>query len=495
MTVTYIQHVHTAGNVGTFIRLLRMWKGGVAKGIWKDLLIYVGLYAGISITYRIGRYWNEGLPGNKESAVLAGFERFCVFMDRFDEYIPLGFILGFYVTQVVNRWWTQVMAIPWVDTLCMNLASYLPGVRMKNTRRLITRWAMLANILTLRRVSTSVVKRFPTYQHLVETGLMTEKEMKKLEQLDNTTEGLHATAWYPIQWAQGSLRKAKDDGSITSDLLFQELQQNLQDISSGNGTLLMYAWVNIPLVYTQLVTIAVHVYFFVTLFSRQYLNPSSYTISSGGEYLCVPPGTADSVNLVGYDESILDFYVPFFTILQFVFYFGWLKVAETLINPFGEDDDDIDANYIIDRNFQIGYLMVSAEDDDEEPEEDTYGDTIPPASLPHTVSSYKNKEPAPVLPTDNLHLSEQAMMLNNPEHPVFSQLQITTTSPRSSPSLDVKQNHAVIEMIKSKPHDSILNKEEGVSSLPVAKESDQTSSKTSEPDEDIENTKELTTLI
>ena len=35
----------------------------------------------------------------------------------------------------------------------------------------------------------------------------------------------------------------------------------------------------------------------------------------------------------------LDFYYPLFLTLQFAFYVGWLKVAETLINPFGEDDD------------------------------------------------------------------------------------------------------------------------------------------------------------
>ena len=45
--------------------------------------------------------------------------------------------------------------------------------------------------------------------------------------------------------------------------------------------------------------------------------------------------------------------LPIFTILEFVGYLGWIKVAETLLNPFGDDDEDFEINYLIDRNVQV----------------------------------------------------------------------------------------------------------------------------------------------
>ena len=80
----------------------------------------------------------------------------------------------------------------------------------------------------------------------------------------------------------------------------------------------------------QVVTLAVYTYFLTTLMGRQFLDPSK-----------------------DYDGHEVDFYFPVFTFLQFFFYMGWLKVAEVLINPFGEDDDDFDMNWLIDRNLQV----------------------------------------------------------------------------------------------------------------------------------------------
>ena len=37
---------------------------------------------------------------------------------------------------------------------------------------------------------------------------------------------------------------------------------------------------------------------------------------------------------------------------------GWLKTAEALLNPYGEDDEDFDTNWMVDRHLQVSYMMV-----------------------------------------------------------------------------------------------------------------------------------------
>ena len=63
-----------------------------------------------------------------------------------------------------------------------------------------------------------------------------------------------------------------------------------------------------------------------------------------------------------FDEHTPDFYIPVFTILEFICYSGWIKVAETLLNPFGDDDEDFEINYLIDRNLQVSYIIVDDAD-------------------------------------------------------------------------------------------------------------------------------------
>ena len=100
--------------------------------------------------------------------------------------IPLTFVLGFYVTLIVGRWWTQYNLLPWPDTMAILVISFLTGKeeRQRLMRRNIIRYVLLSYCMATRAVSFRVKKRFPDLTHLVDAGLMREDEYKVLVTLD-----------------------------------------------------------------------------------------------------------------------------------------------------------------------------------------------------------------------------------------------------------------------------------------------------------------------
>ncbi|XP_026671178.1 bestrophin-3 isoform X2 [Ceratina calcarata] len=240
-------------------------------------------------------------------------------------------------------------------------------------RRNIVRYAVLAYVITLQRISLRVKRRFPTLQHIVDVGLMMESEKKIFEMMNK--KAAMSKYWMPLVWATNIINRARREALITSDQVVQTLLVELSDIRKRLGALIGYDTVCVPLVYTQVVTLSLYAYFFSALLGRQFIDR---TDADGGKY------------------EVPDMYFPFFTALQFCFYVGWLKVAEVLINPFGEDDDDIELNWLIDRHIKAGYMIVD-EMHEEHPEllKDQYWDEVVPKDLPYTVASeqYRREEP------------------------------------------------------------------------------------------------------
>ena len=93
------------------------------------------------------------------------FELLCIYADRFSSSIPLSFLTGFYVTQVVNRWWEQFMALPWPDQLAFKLLAFVPG-NVSNPLNLIELFE------TFKPISNLFIIKFQTFHLKVGETLM-----------------------------------------------------------------------------------------------------------------------------------------------------------------------------------------------------------------------------------------------------------------------------------------------------------------------------------
>ena len=81
-------------------------------------------------------------------------------------------------------------------------------------------------------------------------------------------------------------------------------------------------------------------------------------VNSYGDVYNVTNSTLDYYLKAPYRDHSPDFQIPFFTVVEFLCYMGWIKVAANLLNPFGDDDEDFKINYLIDRNLQVNQFKL-----------------------------------------------------------------------------------------------------------------------------------------
>lgn len=185
---------------------------------------------------------------------------------------------------------------------------------------------------------------------------------------------------------------------MRDDVSVKTILEELNIFRSKCGGMLDYDWISVPLVYTQVVTLVVYLYFIVTAIGKQYIP------------------------LKG-DEDMIDLYFPFFLVIEFVFYMGWLKVAEVLINPYGDDDDDFEVVWMIDRHLQVCYLLVD-KIHQEHPQlvKDIHWTETAPNSLPFTVASKEYMQEYPFPSTMNMKIKKSEQDLVMPVEESISQV-------------------------------------------------------------------------
>ncbi|KAF5406138.1 Bestrophin [Paragonimus heterotremus] len=145
--------------------------------------------------------------------------------------------------------------------------------------------------------------------------------------------------WIPIQWAQRLVLKALQSGYILDPKIAYYLIGEIGDVRKQMQDLQIFSSIMIPLVYTQVVIIAVYSYFMCQIFACQFVE------SRQNE-----------------DTGKIDLYVPIFSIFSFLFLMGWLKVALCVMNPFGDDDEDFQTSSILDYNLEVSFRSVYMDD-------------------------------------------------------------------------------------------------------------------------------------
>nr|XP_016927267.2 bestrophin-4-like [Drosophila suzukii] len=362
MTVTYTSRVSTSNVVSNFLGLLVRWRGSIYKLIWLDLIVFFGLYVLLAITYR--------LLINEEGKRF--FEAIITYCEVNGSLIPLSFVLGFFVRIVMKRWWEQYTTIPWPDGIAILISTSIHGSddRARVMRRTILRYVCLCQVLVFTMISPRVKRRFPTYNQIIEAGFLLENERKIIETMDQAFPS-YPKHWMPIVWAASIVMRARRENKIRDDYAVKTIIDELNQFRGYCGFLLYYDWISVPLVYTQVVTVATYSFFLFSVLGQQWMENAS-----------------DKEGL-----SIRRWF-PILTVLQFFFYMGWLKVAETLINPFGEDDDDFELNWIIDRNLTVAYCIVD-EMHQEHPElvKDQYWEEVFPNEIPYAIPTMRHNPP------------------------------------------------------------------------------------------------------
>jgi len=252
----------------------------------------------------------------------------------------ITFALGFYVTQSFDRWWNNWLNIPWIDPAAqaINAAVRVPKKKGDDSeekalmiRRTLVRYLNLASALTFQTVSERVGSEYRGIESLKKIGLLTENEAREIL---NTSFDTHVY-FIPITWAVNLATKSHEEGFI-NERMHEMCLKRIEQFRMWCGNLLAYKWVPIPLIYTQVITVAVYFYFLIELVGGQFLDPKK-----------------------DYPGHRLDWGIPVFNIIMFVILVGWLKAAELMKHPFGLDEDAFELLWILNRNVDVGYNIVT----------------------------------------------------------------------------------------------------------------------------------------
>ncbi|CAJ0569326.1 unnamed protein product, partial [Mesorhabditis spiculigera] len=210
---------------GNFVQLLLRWKGSIFRSVWKELLVWVTLYYLVRVSYTHAIPWADPKGAHKYRE---NFISVCQQCNEYTKLIPLTFLLGFYVSNVVSRWWRQFECLCWPEDLLSLLCFVVPADDMKQARKISQGCVWLTPLHWVQQIVSETV---------AESG---------------------ALPAYVNNFNQ----------EVVFDTLYL-ITTELKSFRISFRRLFCHDWVCVPLVYTQVAALATYAFFFFCLFGRQ----------------------------------------------------------------------------------------------------------------------------------------------------------------------------------------------------------------------------------
>ena len=199
-----IFHTTSVGNANLMLSAIRKktFKSTIFGVTWKPLLSFIFFYFLFQCLYQTGVF--NTCPGHghnqthaesaEEAAVCNRIWHDWVIKMKDNETTAtryLTFILGFYVGQMIKRWWDQVKSIPYIDSITNCMAGFVQlefkdeeskaKVAALELKKKVVRYCLLSWTMCLASISPPLKEKFKIGENYIEKGLITEKELIALQ--------------------------------------------------------------------------------------------------------------------------------------------------------------------------------------------------------------------------------------------------------------------------------------------------------------------------
>ncbi|CAG0895053.1 unnamed protein product [Darwinula stevensoni] len=172
---------------------------------------------------------------------------------------------------------------------------------------------------------------YQLHEVLQQPRMMEESERHIIEV--TAKDSLRSMYWIPFTWATSIAHQAREENRIEGDGGLRDVVDSLTALRRTCSLCQHVEYIEVPFVYSQVVTVATYSFYGALAMSSQ------------------------SVEGDNSQEDEINSYVPITSVFLLVLYVGWLKVAESLIDPYGEDDADFELNWLLDRHIKVTHVM------------------------------------------------------------------------------------------------------------------------------------------